>query len=179
MGSVLEQEQEEDRQVVKRWLHMRLKHSMWVRSDIANKKLLAVVTAIEPFKYYLTGWHFTVVTDHASLTWLSNLTDLTLHQGVVHTLASIRRRFYWPNMQKGVETWCQRHMPFVADAKRPSVDMASCSNPYTGPSMRGSPWTFWGPLRGPRMAMNTLPWWRITSLSGRRVVLSVAKRPLW
>ncbi len=33
---------------------------------------------------------------------------LAAHQGVVHTLALIKRRFYWPNMQKDVESWCQR-----------------------------------------------------------------------
>ncbi len=32
--------------------------------------------AIELFRYYLTGWHFTVVTDHASLTWLRNFREL-------------------------------------------------------------------------------------------------------
>ncbi len=31
--------------------------------------------AIELFRYYLTGRHFTVVTDHASLTWLRNLRE--------------------------------------------------------------------------------------------------------
>ncbi len=35
-----------------------------------NKELLAVVTAVGLFKYYLTGRHFTVVTDYVSLTWL-------------------------------------------------------------------------------------------------------------
>lgn len=30
-----------------------------------NKELLAVVTTFELFKYYLTGRHFTVVTDQA------------------------------------------------------------------------------------------------------------------
>ena len=40
-----------------------------------NKELLAVVMAIELFKYYLTGRHFTVVTDHASITWLRNFKE--------------------------------------------------------------------------------------------------------
>ncbi len=40
-----------------------------------NKELLAVGMAIELFKYYLTGRHFTVVTDHASLTWLRNFRE--------------------------------------------------------------------------------------------------------
>ncbi len=33
---------------------------------------------------------------------------LAAHQGVVRTSALIKRRFYWPNMQKDVESWCQR-----------------------------------------------------------------------
>ena len=32
---------------------------------------------------------------------------LAAHQGVVRTLALIKRQFYWPNMQKDVEAWCQ------------------------------------------------------------------------
>ncbi len=37
-----------------------------------NKEVIRVVTAVELFKYYLTGQHFTVVTDHANITWLQN-----------------------------------------------------------------------------------------------------------
>ncbi len=41
-----------------------------------NKELLAVVMVIELFRYYLTGRHFTVVTDHASLIWLCNFAKM-------------------------------------------------------------------------------------------------------
>ncbi len=34
-----------------------------------------VATAVELFKYYLTGRHFTVVMDHANLTWLQNFKE--------------------------------------------------------------------------------------------------------
>ncbi len=40
-----------------------------------QQRLLAVVMAIELFLYYMTGRHFTVVTDHASLTWLHNFRE--------------------------------------------------------------------------------------------------------
>ncbi len=40
-----------------------------------NNELLAVVMAVELFIYYLTRQHFTVVTDHASLTWLRNFKE--------------------------------------------------------------------------------------------------------
>ena len=33
---------------------------------------------------------------------------LAAHQGVVRTLALIKREFYWPIMQKDIESWCQR-----------------------------------------------------------------------
>ncbi len=33
---------------------------------------------------------------------------MAAHQGVVRTAALIKRRFYWPRMQKDVETWCKR-----------------------------------------------------------------------
>ncbi len=33
---------------------------------------------------------------------------MAAHQGVVRTAALIKRRFYWPRMQKDVEAWCKR-----------------------------------------------------------------------
>ncbi len=34
---------------------------------------------------------------------------LAAHQSIVRTLSLIKRRFYWPNMQKDVEAWCQHY----------------------------------------------------------------------
>ena len=77
MGAVLELEQEEGGRVVKQVIAYASKtlNASQRRYCTTNKELLAVVTAIELFKYYLTGRHFTVVTDHASLTWLSNIKE--------------------------------------------------------------------------------------------------------
>ncbi len=77
MGAVLEQEQEEDGKVVKKVIAYTSKtlNASQQRYCTTNKELLAVVTAVELFKYYLTGRHFTVVTDHASLSWLRNFKE--------------------------------------------------------------------------------------------------------
>ncbi len=77
IGAVLEQEQEEGGRVANKVIAYASK----TLSDsqhhycMTNKELLAVVMAVELFKYYLTGRHFTVVTDHASLTWLRNFRE--------------------------------------------------------------------------------------------------------
>ena len=77
MGAVLEQEQEEGGRVAKKVIAYASKtlSDSQCRYCTTNKELLAVVMAIELFKYYLTGKHFTVVTDHASLTWLRNFRE--------------------------------------------------------------------------------------------------------
>ena len=77
MGAVLEQEQEEGGRVVK-WViayASKTLNASQRRYCTTNKELLAVVTAVELFKLYLTGRHFTVVTDHASLIWLRNFKE--------------------------------------------------------------------------------------------------------
>ncbi len=77
MGAVLEQEQEEDGRLVKKVIAYasRTLNASQQRYCTTNKELLAVVTVVELFKYYVTGRHFTVVTDHASLTWLQNFKE--------------------------------------------------------------------------------------------------------
>ncbi len=77
IGAVLAQEQEEGRRVAKKiiaYVSKTLSDSQR-RYCTTNKELLAVVLAVELFKYYLTGRHVTVVTDHASLTWLRNFRE--------------------------------------------------------------------------------------------------------
>ncbi len=77
IGAVLEQDQEEGGQVVKRVTAYASKTLSDTQRHYCttNKELLAVVMAIELFRYYLTGRHFTVVTDHASLTWLGKFRE--------------------------------------------------------------------------------------------------------
>ncbi len=70
MGAVLEQEQEEDGKVGKKVIAYAFKtlYASQQRYCTTNKELFTVVTTVELFEYYLTWRHFTVVTDHASLT---------------------------------------------------------------------------------------------------------------
>lgn len=44
---------------------------------ITERECLAVILAIEKFRPYVEGGRFTVITDHASLLWLSNIKDPT------------------------------------------------------------------------------------------------------
>ncbi len=77
IGAVLEQDQDEGGQVVKRVIAYASKTLSDTQRHYytTNKELLAVVMVIEVFRYYLTGRHFTVATDHASLTWLRNFRE--------------------------------------------------------------------------------------------------------
>ncbi len=77
MGAVLEQEQEEDGRVVKKVIAYASKtlNASQQRYCTTKKELLAVVTAVELFKYHVTGRYFTVGTDHASLTRLRNFKE--------------------------------------------------------------------------------------------------------
>ena len=44
---------------------------------ISEKECLAFVWAIKKLRPYLEGYHLSVITDHSSLRWLSNLRDPT------------------------------------------------------------------------------------------------------
>ncbi len=101
MGPVLKQEQEEDGRVVKKVIADASKtlNSSQQRYCTTNKELLAVVTAVELFKYYPTGRHFTVATDHAStsLTWLQNFKE---PEGVVVRWITRLQPFYFKSMHR-------------------------------------------------------------------------------
>ncbi len=77
IGAVLEQEQEERGQVVKKVIAYATKtlSDSQRRYCTTNKELLAVVMAVELFRFCLMGPHFTIVTDHASLMWLRNFRE--------------------------------------------------------------------------------------------------------
>ena len=76
-GAMLEQDQDEGGQLLKRVIAYASKTLSDTQRSYCttNKELLAVVMAIKLFRYYLTGRHFTVVTDHASLTGLCNFQE--------------------------------------------------------------------------------------------------------
>lgn len=40
-----------------------------------ERECLAVIWAVERFRPYVEGAHFTIITDHYSLLWLNNLKD--------------------------------------------------------------------------------------------------------
>ena len=70
-----------------------------------------MVTAVELFKYYLTGRHFTVVTDHASLTWLQNFKE---PEGVVaHWITRLQpfnfKIVHWPGKHHNHMDGLSRH----------------------------------------------------------------------
>lgn len=47
--------------------------------SVTEKECLGVIFAVEKMRPYIQGYHFTIVTDHASLKWLHNLKDSTGH----------------------------------------------------------------------------------------------------
>lgn len=42
---------------------------------VTGKESLAEIAAVEKMRPYVQGYHFTAITDHASLKWLNNLKD--------------------------------------------------------------------------------------------------------
>ncbi|XP_061115069.1 uncharacterized protein LOC133139508 [Conger conger] len=68
VGAVLSQVTSEGEKVVAYYSGSLNKHER--RYCVTRRELLAVVMAVEHFKYYLGGLHFTVRSDHSALQWL-------------------------------------------------------------------------------------------------------------
>lgn len=75
IGAVLIQELDNTRKVIA-FLSAKLTATQQ-KYSVTERECLAVITAIERFRPYVDGARFTVITDHASLTWLQNLRDPT------------------------------------------------------------------------------------------------------
>ena len=74
IGAVLSQEQEDGTERVLAYAS-RVLSKPERRYCVTRKELLAVVSFIKHFRPYLLGRHFTLRTDHGSLTWLWNFRD--------------------------------------------------------------------------------------------------------
>lgn len=73
LGAVLVQGENDDEKVVAYW--SRKLTAAERKYQTTERECLAVVQAIEHFRPYIEGVHFSVITDHASLLWLQNLKD--------------------------------------------------------------------------------------------------------
>lgn len=75
MGAVLFQVEENKERVIA--YHSAKLIPAQRKYHVTERECLAVLSAIEKFRPYIEGTAFTVITDHASLLWLSNLKDPT------------------------------------------------------------------------------------------------------
>lgn len=73
VGGVLKQIQNGEEKVIAYFSKKLSKTAQ--KYTVTEREALAVISAIEKFRCYIEGVHFTVITDHASLKWLNNLKD--------------------------------------------------------------------------------------------------------
>jgi RNase H-like domain found in reverse transcriptase/Integrase zinc binding domain len=76
LGAILSQLDDQDREVVIAYASRHLNEAEMKYSATENEAL-AVVFGVKHFKYYLTGNHFTIISDASPLVWLNSIKDPT------------------------------------------------------------------------------------------------------
>ena len=81
LGAVLTQVQNDEEHVIA--FASRSMQGAEKNYTVTEQECLAVIWAVEKFRPYLEGYHFTVITDHSSLRWLYHLKDPTGRLGIL------------------------------------------------------------------------------------------------
>ena len=123
MGAVLSQVQNGEERVIA-YASQTLSHTQQ-NYCTTKKELLAVVTFVEHFRYYLYGRPFTIRTDHASLRWLRNFK--TADGMLARWLTKLERYNYTFVHRKGSQHTNADALSRIPTRKCPRVDCTQCN----------------------------------------------------
>ena len=123
MGAVLSQVQNGEERVIA-YASQTLSHKQQ-NYCTTKKELLAVVTFVEHFRYYLYGRPFTIRTDHASLRWLRNFK--TADGMLARWLTKLERYNYTFVHRKGSQHTNADALSRIPTRKCPRVDCTQCN----------------------------------------------------
>ena len=123
MGAVLSQVQNGEERVIA-YASQTLSHTQQNHCT-TKKELLAVVTFVEHFRYYLYGRPFTIRSDHASLRWLRNFK--TADGMLARWLTKLERYNYTFVHRKGSQHTNADAQSRIPTRKCPRADCTQCT----------------------------------------------------
>ena len=123
MGAVLSQVQNGEERVIA-YASQTLSHTQQ-NYCTTKKELLAVVTFVEHFRYYLYGRPFTIRTDHACLRWLRNFK--TADGMLARWLTKLERYNYTFVHRKGSQHTNADALSRIPTRKCPRADCTQCT----------------------------------------------------